>query len=189
MRIRKVEWFLLISFILVFIDCKSFKSFESKGSYYKGEVKIIGEGTTKLKFRISFDSLYNLNLKFYTSAGFKVGDIKIYNDSISINNLIDASYENYIKIIFYKINQEIIVNKFLFYLLTERKFEKWFDLQKGLNCMSENSLDNDKITIYSRECRKMFTIIQKRDLTLKYNYKFEVFSPKEVKVELSFKKI
>lgn len=192
MRIKGIEILTSIFFFVIICNCRSYISFESLENYYKGEIKILNREKISLKFRLSFDSLNNINIKLYNSTGFKIGNFLINNDSLSIIYVYDSSYNESIINFYKKVNSELFLNRLIISLLKNEIIEKNESILKNKNCKIENLYINNEeqeINIFSRDCKKMITIIEKKGIGFKVMKKFEIIVSKNSKIELTFIKI
>ncbi len=77
-------------------------------------------------------------------------------------------------------------------MLKNEIIEKNESILKNKNCKIENLYINNEekeINIFSRDCKKMITIIEKKGIGFKVMKKFEIIVSKNSKIELTFIKI
>lgn len=193
MRITNTRIYYIIIFCIIFCNCGGYKSIDSIGNFYKGEIKILNnEEKINLKFKLNFDSLDNISIKVYNTTGFKIGNFTISKDSILITNLYDLSYKVRIINIYNKISNEIFLDKLIIKIFKNEIFQKNIDISKSLNCKPENNSINseeNEVIIFSRNCKKMLIILEKKIVSLKKRKKFEILISKDSKIELTFIKI
>jgi hypothetical protein len=190
MRINYPKSIYIIVSIIFLISCRSFKSSNSIDYGYKGEIKLKGENNINLKFKITIDSLNIIDIKLYNITGFKIGNLKIYSDSIKIFNLYDTSYRKMIMDVYSRINSEIFFNCFIQKLIYGDLFEDKFDFERNIYCLNSYKDVNKKsykMNVLSRECNKLFTIAEKRSFKLKKNRNFEIIVSDHFIIEILIK--
>jgi hypothetical protein len=183
---------LILFYSVLVFNCKSFKSINTYEIAYKGEIKIINEEKTNLKFKLYFDTLKTINIKLYSNAGFRVGSFNVYNDSISIIDLYDEKYKNLVNNIYSSINNEICLKEFLYNLFNKDILKEYNYVLKSNDC--GNTLNNEvigrnEITFYTKNCRKLFTVVENKAINITRNKKFVIKISKSSSIEISFKKI
>jgi hypothetical protein len=187
MRIKKYLSVIVFFLVLILYSCKSYKSIQLVGTFYKGEIKILNENNTNFKFKARYDSLGTVFLKLYTNTGFKVGDFVIKFDSVLIKSIYDNSYKDYIYDVYSQIRTEIFLNELVINLLRDKLFENKFYVSKRINCDLDTKIGIKEINFYSKKCKKIFAIKEMKNLGIKR--KFEIIIFDGTKIELTFKKV
>jgi len=180
MRIK--ETFFIFILILCVYNCRTFNVLNKSNSYcYKGNIKYFSDEKFSLKFRIIIDSFCNMDLKLYSSTGFKIGHFKLIKDTLIINELIDYDYKETIENIYERIRHEININAFLKYFFNGDIFAEKELITKNKNC-GLNNWDKNEFIFYSKECKYLFTL-------KKYSSKkYEIILLNKCKIEISFRK-
>jgi hypothetical protein len=172
-----------IIYVFLIYGCKSFHYLKNNESNsFKGIIKFNGNELYSIKFKAKFDTLFNISIKLYNYLGFKIGNFKLNNDSLIIENIFDSSYRNSIYEFYKKTNDEIDIKKFLKNLLCENIFDQKVNYSKGLNC-NRFLFSKNIINVYSRECKFFFTLQKinnnKYEFILLNNEKIEFFLKKD----------
>jgi hypothetical protein len=190
MRINTSKSLFLLVALFIIVGCRSLKTGNYLNNSFKGEIKIKNEETFNLKFRLYLDSLNRINLKLYSSTGFRIGSFKIYSDSMSIIDLYDMSYKKYVVDVFNGLKDEIYLNDFIMKLIKGRLFEEKNTFSKNRNCeysLIDDDLKNNKIDILAKDCSKLFSVFGKGNLNISRDRIYEIVVSKNFDIEILIK--